>query len=97
MECFRDMSKCEAIAAASDLSLHCLKGLPVPILRVITVFDPETLRHDIVNDLKFCTPKLLTKRHIQTVQILIRLLLIRIYMVCNSTKYFKKQLCKKLK
>ena len=38
-----------------------------------------------VNVLKFCTPKCLTKWHIQTVQTQIR-----VYTVCHFTKYLKK-------
>ena len=45
--------------------------------------------------LKFRTPKGLTKWHMQTMPTQIRLLLIRVYIVCHSTKYFKKQLHKK--
>ena len=42
------------------------------------------LQNTIVSDLKFCTPKLLTKWHMQTVQTQVRLL--------PLLKYFKKQL-----
>ena len=48
---------------------------------------------DTMNVLKFPTPKCLTKWHMQTVQTQISL--IRVYTVCHSMKYFKKQLHKK--
>ena len=44
--------------------------------------------------LKILYPKILTNWHMQTVQTQTRLLLIRVYTVCHSTKYFRKQLRK---
>ena len=54
------------------------------------------ISYNMVNVLKFHTLKCLTKWHVQTVQTQIRRSsLTRVYTVCQSTKYYKKQLHKK--
>ena len=71
------------IFIASDQSLHCCSGQSVPILRVNLVHKCPKILYTKVSE----------NWHIQTVQAQLRLL--RVYTVCHSTKYFKKQLHKK--
>ena len=75
---------CVEIRMQSNLGIHC--PLPESL---------DTIEW-MVNALKFHTPKCQTILSMQTVQAQIRLSsLIRVYTVCHSSKYSKKQLYKK--